>query len=70
MKSYSLENNLRESIFREYLGIPIFMQFVPDPGAGSEGRLVLRVEDLDGALLPDPVAHLEGMREISFSEVV
>ena len=46
------------------------MQFVPDPGAGSEGRLVLRVEDLDGALLPDPVAHLEGMREISFSEVV
>ena len=29
-----------------------------DTWARPEGRLVLRVEDLDGALLSDPVAHL------------
>ena len=39
------------------------MQSGADPGAGPEGGLVLRVEDLDGALLSDPVAHL-GKREL------
>ena len=29
-----------------------------DAGAGPEGGVVLRVEDLDRALLSDPVAHL------------
>ena len=29
-----------------------------DAGAGPEGGIVLRVEDLDRALLSDPVAHL------------
>ena len=29
-----------------------------DPGTGPEGGLILRVEDLDGPLLSDPVAHL------------
>ena len=36
------------------------MEAGADAGAGPEGGLVLRVEDLDGSLLSDPVAHLVG----------
>ena len=34
------------------------MEAGADAGAGPEGGIVLRVEDLDRALLSDPVAHL------------
>ena len=44
------------------------MQSGADPGAGPEGGLVLRVEDLDGPLLSDPVAHLG--KKLSFKGTV
>ena len=46
------------------------MEAGADAGAGPEGGLVLRVEDLDGSLLSDPVAHLVGRArdKISFTQ--